>query len=648
MAETPSSTALDERYEILGEISKGGMGVVYKANDRVLGKLVAVKILRPGQNVPGARRRFLNEAQLLRRISHPNIVEVHDFGTLNDGRNFLTMEYLSGPTLGGLFKTQPGRLEPLRACRIALQIARALIAVHDLGVIHRDLKPENVFLVERDGRADFVKLIDFGIAKDTINKDPEDSKGSSTGELAGLADESYSSETAKTKPGTALGSPRYMAPEQVRGGDIDARTDQYALGCMLYLMLVGAVPFDGTVPIEVMMAHVTKPVPPPRQRVPELRISDGLEQLVLRMLEKDRNQRFPSLREVETALQAEIATLEKSGSGKAEKAAQKSLAAATSGDRHASSPGHKATPIWPFLLGLVLLGGTATYLVRLRLSNGDFPLSAATQAEQQARQREAQTLGEASLAWARGALGDRNAAVREAGVAVLSDCAQKEALPLLAGMLDDTDASVRIAAAQALSRRPTPEPQALSALRLALRDSDARVLVAARSALLAFGDKDQRAQLRTLAGHSDAEVRRLLAVGAATDPAMRDVVERLMNDSDARVATTAARSMLRLGPGDARATDKLNAASDEKRKLEAAGVLPISVALPLIKKAAADADPAMRRLAAESVFELPAASPPTNPDVRIEILRGLITDRDPLVAARAKSILARILRQPSR
>jgi predicted Ser/Thr protein kinase len=633
MADTPSATALDERYEILAEISKGGMGVVYKAVDRLQDKLVAVKILRPGQNVPGARRRFINEAQLLSRLKHPHIVVVHDFGTLNDGRNFLTMEYLGGPTLGSLLKTQPGRMDPLRACRIAVQISRALTAVHEQGVIHRDLKPENIFLIDHEGQRDFVKLIDFGIAKDTISKEDREAGAAegakSNDRLSGLADESYSSETAKTRPGTALGSPRYMAPEQIRGGDIDARTDQYALGCILYYLLVGALPFDGTVPLDVMMGHVTKPVPPPRQRAPELHISDALEAIVMRMLAKDRTQRFPTMREVEAALLPEIAVLEKRAGKAGRSTAKKPQQGAQGG-----------LPIWPFLVVASLLLFVGLFLIRTRILGVDIKPNPAEVAAREAQKKESRELAEASLRWAREALGNSSASVREAGVAVLADCPQKEALPLLTGMLDDGDPTVRVAVARALARRPSPEPQALSALRLALRDTDARVLVAARAALLSFGDKEQRAQLRVLSAHTDVEVRRLLADSTAVDAGLLDVAEKLFGDPEPQVALAAARSLLVLKPGDARASARLLEATDLKEKIPAAPYLPIASGLPILRQAASDPDPQLRRLAAEAAALWPSAA---SPSPAIDLLRTLGDDKDAMVGARAKSLLARLL-----
>ena len=152
---------LAERYLIESRLSQGGMGVVYKAKHVHLDTAVAVKILLQPQD-PIAQRRFLEEAKMASQVHHPNTVYIADFGLLADGRSYLVMELLSGPTLARAISEGP--MEPLRACNIAQQIATGLQAVHDLGIVHRDLKPENIFLVEQTGQKDFVKIVDFGIA----------------------------------------------------------------------------------------------------------------------------------------------------------------------------------------------------------------------------------------------------------------------------------------------------------------------------------------------------------------------------------------------------------------------------------------------------------------------------------------------------
>ena len=225
-------TVISERYQILDMVSHGGMGVVFRARHLTLKSVVAVKVLRRRSDAV-TQKRFLQEARLASRIKHPNIVFISDFGVLPDGRSYLVMEYLEGPTLSALLKK--GLLDPLRACRIALQIARGMKAVHQHGIVHRDLKPQNIFLLDQNGEEDYVKVIDFGIAKN-LNDGNVLSATSEAPSSSSQPDVSASGINSElTRAGAFLGSPRYVAPEQVKGSkDVDGRTDQYALGVMLY------------------------------------------------------------------------------------------------------------------------------------------------------------------------------------------------------------------------------------------------------------------------------------------------------------------------------------------------------------------------------------------------------------------------------
>jgi serine/threonine-protein kinase len=169
MAAPRASDPFADRYEIISELSRGGMGVVYKARRKILGDTVAIKVLlHPGNELD--QRRFIQEAQLASKVNHPNTVGIYDFGVLPSGKTFLVMEFLQGPTLAALMRAQEKhQLDILRACRIAVQIAHGMQTVHDKGVVHRDLKPENIFILEHhkgDGKAeDLVKFVDFGIGK---------------------------------------------------------------------------------------------------------------------------------------------------------------------------------------------------------------------------------------------------------------------------------------------------------------------------------------------------------------------------------------------------------------------------------------------------------------------------------------------------
>ncbi len=307
---------LGDRYLMLARLSRGGMGVVYKARHVLLDTPVAVKILLEPQDQV-AQLRFLQEAKLASQIRHPNTVYISDFGVLDDGRSYLVMELLHGPTLGKVLRSGP--MSAQRACRIAAQMATGLQAVHDRGIVHRDLKPDNVFLVEQDGDKDHVKIVDFGIAL-KARAAAARAAGSMPGvsamlSLAPVAPSAPSSgggqrdNSRYTMAGTVMGTPHYMSPEQIEGDDLDARSDQYALGCILYELLTGTVPFDAAEPSAVLLRHIASAVQPLRERYPQCRAPASLEAVVLRMLAKQRAERFPSMREAAEALRREAELL---------------------------------------------------------------------------------------------------------------------------------------------------------------------------------------------------------------------------------------------------------------------------------------------------------------------------------------------------
>jgi serine/threonine protein kinase len=234
---------IDGRYRIDELIGEGGMGKVYLAEHVEIGKRVAVKVLHPSYGrLPDLVERFRREARAASKIGHPHIVDVTDSGTTEEGAVYFVMEYLEGVELGSVIERE-GALEAGRALRIASQICRALAAAHAQSIVHRDLKPENIFLVTRDGAADFVKVLDFGIAKTTEAEAARERK--------------------LTSPGMAMGTPEYMAPEQAAGRPADARCDVYALGAILYEMLTGVPPYQGDNFMEILTKKATvDPVPP--------------------------------------------------------------------------------------------------------------------------------------------------------------------------------------------------------------------------------------------------------------------------------------------------------------------------------------------------------------------------------------------------
>jgi serine/threonine protein kinase len=263
------------RFQIVRKLGDGGMGEVFQAEQQPMGRLVAVKILRAAlADDPQQVERFKREAQAASRLTHPNTIIVHDFGQGQDGVVFLAMEYLDGKTLARALEEE-GRLEPRRAVRIMAQICGSLHEAHGHGVVHRDLKPENIFLTQRGGQGEFVKVLDFGIAK--------------------IRDIGAGNKLETiTRQGAIFGTPQYMSPEQIKGADLDARSDVYALGVMLYQMLSGVLPFKAATAVEMLTKHLAEAPAPLKVDTADAATVARLEAVALRALSKDRNHRQAS------------------------------------------------------------------------------------------------------------------------------------------------------------------------------------------------------------------------------------------------------------------------------------------------------------------------------------------------------------------
>jgi eukaryotic-like serine/threonine-protein kinase len=285
MAEARTGQVIARRYKLGRLIGRGGMGMVFEAEHLTIRRALAVKLLHASFGEIGdAAARFEREAMTAGRLKHPNCVTVSDFGQLEDGGLYLVMELLSGRSLGALLdESENERVPPPRAIHIARQILRGLAHAHSLGVVHRDIKPDNVFLVARDGDPDFVKLLDFGIAK-----------------LFGDAAEGMSQ---LTQTGTAVGTPSYLSPEQVLGGDIDGRADLYSTTVVLYEMLSGRTPFAGDA-VEMVRQHVAASPPPIAEVAPDVEVSPYLAGVIARGLAKSPADRYPSAEEYLAALDA--------------------------------------------------------------------------------------------------------------------------------------------------------------------------------------------------------------------------------------------------------------------------------------------------------------------------------------------------------
>ncbi len=274
---------VSERYRVLSKLGEGGMGKVYLAEHIVIEKKVALKILSDDfARKADLVARFMQEAKAASRIGHENIVDITDFGQTDAGSVFFAMEHLEGADLATVIR-QNGPMPLARVKPIINQICRALGAAHGKGIIHRDVKPENIFLIERDGRADFVKILDFGIAK-----------------MSAL-DESGE---RLTRTGMIFGTPEYMSPEQARGDRSDHRVDIYAVGCIAYEMLTGDVPFHAETFMGVLTKHMFETPDSISVRAPDARVSPDVEAIVMRALAKSRDERFQTMRELAVALAA--------------------------------------------------------------------------------------------------------------------------------------------------------------------------------------------------------------------------------------------------------------------------------------------------------------------------------------------------------
>jgi eukaryotic-like serine/threonine-protein kinase len=273
-------------YVIRSKLGEGGMGAVYLAEHARLGRRVAIKVLLPhlGRD-PQMIARFFNEAKAATDIKNEHIVDVLDFGELPDGTSYIVMEWLEGWSLVDVLRE--GRLPLARAVHIARGIGKALAAAHARGIVHRDLKPDNVFLVSRDGDRDFVKVLDFGIAKLTLGN---------AGDV-------------RTQTGAMMGTPLYMSPEQINGTNVDQRTDIYAMGIIIYQMLIGTLPFNTTTLTELLLAHATQVPPPLRAQDPSIPVA--VEGAVLQALEKDPSRRFGSVEALLGALSDDTPRIER-------------------------------------------------------------------------------------------------------------------------------------------------------------------------------------------------------------------------------------------------------------------------------------------------------------------------------------------------
>lgn len=278
--ESPLSS-LSQNYEFISELGRGGMAVVYKARNLKTGELVAIKKLLAATLTETAMLRFQQEAKAITSLRHPNIISVYEFGVADDGEPYMVMEYIEGSNLGELIKSK-GSLTIEESMHRFIQLCDALQHAHAAGVLHRDLKPGNVMLSDKDGSFADARLVDFGIAKLMAKEGEEAEKLTMTGQL--------------------FGSPPYMSPEQCRGFALDARTDIYSMGCVIFESLTGRAPLRGESILETIMKQVNEIAPSMKEVCPDKEFSPALEAIVAKALAKDPADRFQTMHELMLAL----------------------------------------------------------------------------------------------------------------------------------------------------------------------------------------------------------------------------------------------------------------------------------------------------------------------------------------------------------
>jgi len=274
---------LDERYTVLERIGRGGMGVVYKAEQHLIRRIVALKVLRREiVQDETAVKRFLNEARAIASLDSRHTVTLHDFGVTRDGLIYYTMELLKGRPLSRVIRDE-APIHHARAAGLIIQACRSLEEAHKTGILHRDVKPDNLFVTEKEGK-EHIKVVDFGIAK-----------------LVGDA-----SMDTVTRTGMIVGTPQYLSPEQALGNPVVPASDLYSLGIVLYEMLAGVPPFQDETPMKTMWAQIRDPVPPLRKKNPSVEVPRSIEAFLARALEKDPGSRFQTATAFSDALRTAV------------------------------------------------------------------------------------------------------------------------------------------------------------------------------------------------------------------------------------------------------------------------------------------------------------------------------------------------------
>jgi len=335
---------LANRYKVERRIGVGGFGAVFQAEDTKIGKRVAVKVLaRELVSDSAMLTRFRKEAEAASKVGHENIIDITDFDRTTNGYYFLVMECLEGTDLGSIIRSGD-RLPINRILGVMIQVARALYAAHNKGIVHRDLKPGNVFLIDRAGSQDFVKLLDFGISK-FMEIDEESSR--------------------LTKTGQIIGTPLYMSPEQALGEeDLDHRVDVYSLGVIMYELLTGQPPFTAVNYLGIIAQHASDPPKPPSKVRPDLEIPPQVETIILKAMAKQPEDRFSTMAEMEGALIHALATVDPASAVTyAPDATPPSILTTATGVSQRRLTSTKPVPVWALLVAALIGIGGALFAV---------------------------------------------------------------------------------------------------------------------------------------------------------------------------------------------------------------------------------------------------------------------------------------------
>ena len=274
-----------DRFLVREKLGEGGMGVVYRAEQTAINRVVALKVLHANLTQDRSlHARFQNEAAASSRLNHPNTITVYDFGQTESQSLYIAMEYVDGKSLDDEIR-MIGAMDYHRACRLAIQMCGSLADAHQNNIVHRDLKPENVMLCKRGEEEDFVKVLDFGIAKI-------------------MEDDGTDQVKALTKTGMVFGTPQYMSPEQIRGEKVDHRSDIYSMGVIVYQMLTGVLPFVADQPMGVLSKHLVDKPPSLNKTNPNARVPSEVEAVVMAALEKEPGKRPQTMKELADRLAA--------------------------------------------------------------------------------------------------------------------------------------------------------------------------------------------------------------------------------------------------------------------------------------------------------------------------------------------------------